>query len=57
METEKYVTHARVSSQTFAHGNSKNEIVKEKDAAGKKRIINMEQNIAGTKTYVKLVIP
>ena len=49
-------TPARVFSQTLPHGNSKNEIVKEKDAASKKRIINMERNIAGPKTYVKSFI-
>ena len=35
-------THARVSSQTLAHGNSQNETVKEeKNEAGKKRIIKI----------------
>ena len=52
MATEKCGTHARVSCQTLAHGNRDNEVDKEKDEAGKKRIISMERNIAGTKTYL-----
>ena len=50
-------THARVSSQTLAHGNSKNEKVKEnKNEAGKKRIIKMEINLARPRTYLKSFI-
>ena len=50
-------THARVSSQTLAHGNSKNEKVKEnKNEAGKKRIIKIEKNLAGPRTYFKSFI-
>ena len=50
-------THARVSPQTLAHGNSKNEKVTEhKNEAGKKRIIKMERNLAGQRTYFKSFI-
>ena len=41
-------THARVFSETLAHGNSKNEIRQETDGDGKKRGVSMERSKAGT---------
>ena len=44
-------THARVFSQTLAHGNSTNEIRQRdriRDADGKKRGVSMERSKAGT---------
>ena len=39
-------THARVFSQTLAHGNSKNDTDIETEEEGKKRRLNMERSTA-----------
>ena len=42
-------THARVLSQTLAHGNSKNEVRQRNSEEGKKRGASIERSKAGTK--------